>query len=117
MNLGTPSSSSPSSSRSDALTIPEQIRALEKLAQIDAELKELQEQLSAERSTLDGLKSGIAKLDEKLALDRSGLAAMDKSRGELLQDVRNMNQQVDHSREKRSLARTDLPADAAQRAH
>ena len=56
-----------SSSRSHALSIPDQIRALEKLAQIDAELKGLQEQLSQERSTLDGLRSGIAKLDEKLA--------------------------------------------------
>jgi septal ring factor EnvC (AmiA/AmiB activator) len=63
MYLDTPSSSS----RSHALSIPDQIRALEKLAQIDAELKELEDQLTQERSTLDGLKSGIAKLDDKLA--------------------------------------------------
>jgi predicted nucleic acid-binding Zn-ribbon protein len=97
------------------LSIPEQIRALEKLAQIDAELKELQEQLAQERSTLDGLKSGIAKLDEKLALDRGGLAAMDKSRGELIQDVRNMTQQLEHSREKLSRSRTERESNAAQR--
>jgi predicted nucleic acid-binding Zn-ribbon protein len=97
------------------LTIPEQIRALEKLAQIDSELKELQEQLSQERSTLDGLKSGIAKLDEKLGGDRTSLSAMDKTRGELVQDVRNMNQQLDHSREKLSRSRTEREANAAQR--
>jgi predicted nucleic acid-binding Zn-ribbon protein len=97
------------------LTIPEQIRALEKLAQIDSELKELQEQLSQERSTLDGLKSGIAKLDEKLGGDRASLGTMDKTRGELVQDVRNMNQQLDHSREKLSRSRTEREANAAQR--
>jgi uncharacterized protein len=97
------------------LTIPEQIRALEKLAQIDSELKDFEEQLSVERSTLDGLKSGIAKLDEKLAADRASIGAMEKTRGELIQDVRNMNQQLDHSREKLSRSRTEREANAAQR--
>jgi len=102
-------------SRSHALSIPEQIRALEKLAQIDADLKELTDQLAQERSTLDGLKSGIAKLDERLAIDRTAMAAMDKTRGELIQDVRNMNQQLEHSREKLGRSRTEREANAAQR--
>jgi predicted nucleic acid-binding Zn-ribbon protein len=97
------------------LSIPDQIRALERLAQIDAELKELQERLSQERSTLEGLKSGIAKLDEKLVLDRGALGSMEKMRNELVMDVRNMNQQLEHSREKLSRARTEREANAAQR--
>ncbi len=97
------------------MSIPDQIRALERLAQIDAELKEIQDELSKERSTLEGLKSGIAKLDEKLAGDRVSLAAMDKTRGELVQDVRNMTQQLDHSREKLSRSRTERESNAAQR--
>jgi predicted nucleic acid-binding Zn-ribbon protein len=97
------------------LSIPEQIRALERLAQIDADLKELTDQLAQERSTLDGLKSGIAKLDEKLTTDRAALVAMDKTRGELIQDVRNMNQQLEHSREKLGRSRTEREANAAQR--
>ncbi|MGH7271689.1 MAG: zinc ribbon domain-containing protein [Polyangiaceae bacterium] len=97
------------------MSILDQIRALEKLAQIDAELKELQEQLARERSTLDGLTSGIAKLDEKLGVDRASLASMDKTRGELVQDVRNMNQQMEHSREKLSRSRTERESNAAQR--
>jgi predicted nucleic acid-binding Zn-ribbon protein len=101
--------------RSDALSIPDQIRALEKLAHIDAELRELHEQLTQERSTLDGLKSGIAKLDEKLAADRTSLAGMDKTRGELIQDVRNMSQQLEHSRDKLGRSRTEREANAAQR--
>jgi uncharacterized protein len=105
----------PSSSRSHSLSILDQIRALEKLAQIDAELKELQEQLAQERSTLDGLKSGIARLDEKLVGDRASLTVMEKTRGELIQDVRNMTQQLDHSREKLGRSRTEREANAAQR--
>jgi predicted nucleic acid-binding Zn-ribbon protein len=97
------------------LSIQDQIRALERLAQIDAELKGLQEQISQERSTLDGLRSGIAKLDEKLGAGRASLAVMDKTRGELIQDVRNMNQQLEHSREKLSRSRTERESNAAQR--
>jgi uncharacterized protein len=104
-----------SSSRSHALSILDQIRALEKLAQIDAELKGLQEQLSQERSTLDGLRSGISKLDEKLSAGRASLAGMEKTRGELIQDVRNMSQQLEHSREKLSRSRTERESNAAQR--
>jgi predicted nucleic acid-binding Zn-ribbon protein len=111
MYVVTPSSSF----RSEALSIPDQIRALEKLAQIDAELKEIEDQLTQERSTLDGLKSSIAKLDDKLSVDRASLAGMDKTRGELVQDVRNMSQQVEHSREKLSRSRTEREANAAQR--
>jgi predicted nucleic acid-binding Zn-ribbon protein len=97
------------------LSIPDQIRALERLAQIDAELRDLQERLSQERATLEGLKSSISKLDEKLAGDRAGLGSMEKMRGELMLDVRNMNQQLEHSREKLSRSRTEREANAAQR--
>jgi predicted nucleic acid-binding Zn-ribbon protein len=97
------------------LSIPEQIRALERLATIDAELKELTEQLEQERSTLDGLKSGITKLEDKLSTDRATLAGMDKTRGELIQDVRNMTQQLEHSRDKLGRSRTEREANAAQR--
>ena len=97
------------------MSIADQIRALEKLAQIDVELKDLQEQLAQDRSLLDGLKSGIAKLDDKLATDRGAVAVMDKTRGELVQDVRNMNQQLEHSRDKLGRSRTERESNAAQR--
>ncbi|MBV9949590.1 MAG: hypothetical protein JOZ69_22300, partial [Myxococcales bacterium] len=78
-------------------------------------MKELQDELAQERGTLDGLKSGIAKLDEKLAADRAGLGGMDKARGELIQDVRHMNQQLEHSRDKLARSRTERESNAAQR--
>ncbi len=40
---------------------------------------------------------------------------MDKARGELIQDVRNMNQQLEHSREKLGRSRTERESNAAQR--
>jgi predicted nucleic acid-binding Zn-ribbon protein len=97
------------------LSIPDQIRALERLAQIDAELKELTDERTQERSVLDGLNSGIAKLEEKLSVDRVALAGTDKTRGELVQDVRNMTQQLEHSRDKLGRSRTEREANAAQR--
>ncbi len=98
------------------MSIPDQIRALEKLAQIDAELKELQEQLTQERSTLDGLRSPASPSSTKSSrTDRASLAGMDKTRGELMQDVRNMSQQLEHSREKLSRSRTERESNAAQR--
>ena len=97
------------------MSIPDQIHALEKLAQFDAELKDLTDQLAQERATLETLKAGIARLDAKLNTDRAGLATMEKTRGELIQDVRNMNQQLEHSREKLGRSRTEREANAAQR--
>jgi predicted nucleic acid-binding Zn-ribbon protein len=97
------------------LSIPEQIRSLEKLASIDAELKVLEEQLQQERGTLDGMKGSIARLDEKLTADRATLAGMEKTRGELIHDVRNMTVQLDHSRDKLGRSRTERESNAAQR--
>jgi predicted nucleic acid-binding Zn-ribbon protein len=97
------------------LSIPDQIRALEKLAALDAELKTLEEQLAQERATLNGLKASLAKLDEKLEVDRGLLTNADKTRNELVTDVRNMNQQLEHSREKLGRSRTERESNAAQR--
>lgn len=103
------------SSWSHTIEYPDQIHALEKLATIDTEFKELHDRLAEERSTLEGLRSGVAKLDERLAVDRGALATMEKTRGELIQDVRNMTQQLERSREKLSRSRTERESNAAQR--
>jgi predicted nucleic acid-binding Zn-ribbon protein len=97
------------------LSIPDQIRSLEKLAALDAELKTLEDQLSQERSTLNGLKANLKKLDEKLDADRALLASAEKTRNEFITDVRNMNVQLDQSREKLSRSRNEREANAAQR--
>lgn len=97
------------------MSIADQIRALETLASIDAELKTLDDQITLERTTLNGLKAQVKKLDDRLAVDRASLAALEKTRNEHVHDVRNMNQQLEHSRDKLGRARTERESNAAQR--
>jgi predicted nucleic acid-binding Zn-ribbon protein len=97
------------------LSIPEQIRALEDLASMDAELKTLEDQLTVERTALNSMKGSLARLDDKLAADRASLATMDKTKNELIADVRTMMTQLEHSREKLNRSRTERETNAAQR--
>jgi predicted nucleic acid-binding Zn-ribbon protein len=97
------------------LTIPEQIRTLEELAAADAELKTLEDQLTQERTTLTALKANLKKLEEKLGVDRAQLAQNEKTKNELVADVRTMMQQIEHSREKLNRSRTERETNAAQR--
>lgn len=96
-------------------SIPEQIRALEELASMDADLKSLESQLAEERSTLNTLKESLKKLEDKLQVDRTQIAVTDKTRNESITDLRTMMQQVEHSREKLNRSRTERESNAAQR--
>jgi len=96
-------------------SVPEQIRALEELAVVDAELKTLGDDLQQERSALDGQRAKLAALEEKLKNDRTHLAAIEKLRNEYVIEVRTMMQQLEHSREKMNRARNEREANAAQR--
>ena len=97
------------------MSIPEQIRALEDLASMDAELKILEEQLSTERTALNGMKDSLKRLEDKLAVDRGALGTMDKTKNELVADVRTMMTQLEHSREKLNRSRTERETNAATR--
>ncbi len=97
------------------MSVPDQIRALEDLAAIDAELKTLGDDIGQERGALEGLRSKLAALDDKLKNDRAHLAAIDKLRNEYVAEVRTMLTQVEHSREKMNRARNEREANAAQR--
>lgn len=93
----------------------DQIRALEELAAMDAEVKALEEKLAEERGTLGGLKESLKELDERLQVDRATVGAADKQRHELQIDIRTMTQQIEHSREKLNRSRTERESQAAQR--
>lgn len=93
----------------------EHIRALEELAAMDAEVKALEEQLGIERGVLTTLKASLARLDERLAIDRATVAGADKQRNELGIDIRTMTQQLEHSREKLNRSRNEREQQAAQR--
>lgn len=82
---------------------------------MDAEVKALEEKLAEERGVLNGLKESLKKLDERLATDRGTVAAADKQRIELQTDVRTMNGQIEHSREKLNRSRNERESQAAQR--
>ncbi|MGO8994849.1 MAG: zinc ribbon domain-containing protein [Polyangiaceae bacterium] len=97
------------------MSIPNQIRALEELAAFDADIKVMDEQLANERSTLNGLKGSLKRLEDKIAADRVTVGAMEKQRNELIADVRQMMTQLDHSREKMNRARTERETNAVQR--
>lgn len=97
------------------MSLRDQIVSLEALAAIDADLRRLEEQLTEERATLSNLKSELRKLDEKLSIDRASLVEMDKTRGELMTEVRQMTTQIERSREKLSRSRNERESNAAQR--
>jgi predicted nucleic acid-binding Zn-ribbon protein len=95
--------------------ITAQIQALAALASVDAELKVLDDQLAQERSTLAGLKDSLKSVQEKLASDRAALTACEKNRNELQADLRTMQTQIEHSRDKMNRARTERETNAVQR--
>jgi len=92
-----------------------QIEALEQLAKLDAELKEQTELLEAERQALEGKKQNLAQLEDRLARDRQSTEEMERTRNELMGELRQMSMQVEKSREKLSRCRTEREANAGQR--
>src|SRR5690349_4781711 len=82
---------------------------------MDAEVKALEEKLSDERGVLGGLTESLKSLDERLQVDRATVGAADKQRHELQADIRTMNGQIEHSREKLNRSRTERESQAAQR--
>jgi len=97
------------------VTITAQIEALEALASVDAELKELNDALTQEREALQGKQSHLAGLDERLDRGRKSTEEMERTRADLLGELRQMSVQVERSREKLSRCRNEREANAAQR--
>ena len=97
------------------MSIPDQISALEELAAIDASLKILDDQLTQERSALEGLKGNLKRLDDKLAIDHAQMSSLEKQRNEHIGEVRTLMQQIEQSRDKMNRSRNEREANAAQR--
>ena len=92
-----------------------QIEALENLAVLDAELSRLHEELARERTALLGKKQHLEDLEQKLSRSKGSISEMDRLRGELIQEMRQMSVQLEKSREKLARCRTEREANAAQR--
>jgi predicted nucleic acid-binding Zn-ribbon protein len=97
------------------VTLNLQIEALESLAALDAELRELTDQLTQEQKTLSDKRTQAQALEERLSRGKQSSDEMDRSRGDLIGELRQMGIQVERSREKLSRCRTEREANAAQR--
>lgn len=92
-----------------------QIEALESLAGLDVILTKMESELSEEGDVLSDKKAQLASLEERFAHTQASVGDMDRMRGELLQDARQMSLQMDRSREKLARSRTEREVNAAQR--
>lgn len=97
------------------MSIQSQIDALEKLSELDAELKELSEVLRKERGELETKKTRLSELVERLSRGKTSIEEMERSRGDLMGEARQLLIQVERSREKLSRCRTEREANAVQR--
>ena len=69
------------------MSIQSQIDALEKLSELDAELKELSDLLRLERGELETKKTRLAGLIERLSRGKQSIEEMEKARGDLMGEV------------------------------
>jgi predicted nucleic acid-binding Zn-ribbon protein len=97
------------------VSIQSQIDALEKLSELDAELKELSDTLRKERGELDTKKTRLSGLIERLSRGKQSIEEMERARGDLMGEARQMAIQIERSREKLSRCRTEREANAVQR--
>lgn len=97
------------------VSIRDQIAPLEELATIDADLRRLEEQIGKQRGSLEGMRSEAKELEARLRADRDMFAMMEKTRGELGVELRQMTQQIERSREKLQRSRNERENNAAQR--
>ncbi|HEV8548725.1 MAG TPA: C4-type zinc ribbon domain-containing protein, partial [Polyangiaceae bacterium] len=91
------------------------IEALEELAALDAQLRDLSELFSKEQKTLSDKKASAKSLEDRLSRGKQSLEEMEKARGDLVGELRQMGIQVERSREKLARCRTEREANAAQR--
>jgi uncharacterized protein len=95
--------------------IDAQIKSLEALVEIDAEIKSLSEQLQKERGGIDGVRAEVNDLTERIAADSGAIAEMEKTRSDLLQELRQNDKQVERSRDRLNRSRNEREVNAAER--
>jgi predicted nucleic acid-binding Zn-ribbon protein len=97
------------------VTISDQLAILKSLAVVDAVLSELQTELDAERGELNSKKSQLQGLETRIQRGKQNIEEMERTRNDLMLELRQMSVQVAKSREKLSRCRTEREANAAQR--
>jgi len=97
------------------VTIQTQIRQLEELSRIDEEMRRVDEELGTHRQGLSTLETDLGEVDKRLVSDKDSVGTMDRTRNELMTEVRQMNVQIEKSREKLARSRNERESLAAQR--
>lgn len=97
------------------MNIQPQIVALENLARIDEELAELESKLTQEQVALGEKRGHLQGLEQKLSSTSGSIGEMERLRGELLSEARQIGAQMERSREKLARCRTEREVNAAQR--
>jgi uncharacterized protein len=97
------------------VSIDKHIVTLERLVGIDAEIKELTDKMEKERAEIDGVKVELDALDKRIQGDKGSVAEMDKTRGDLVQELRQIGTQIERSRDRLGRARNEREVNAAER--
>lgn len=97
------------------MSIREQIAPLEELSALDVDLRRVNDLLEKQSSGLSGMRAEVKGLEERVKADRETVAEMDKTRNDLVIELRQMTQQIERSREKLSRSRNERESNAAQR--
>lgn len=97
------------------MTIASQIEQLENLAAIDAALALLEDEQSKEETGIRQKRERREEVTGRLTASREGLAEMERTRGDILAEIRQMAVQVERSREKMARCRNEKETLAVQR--
>lgn len=97
------------------MSIEQQILSLERLAVADVEITELTAGIEKERGEIAHLRDELSSLNERLEVDRVSISEMDKTRGDLIQELRQIAGQIDRSRDRLQRARNEREMNAAER--
>lgn len=97
------------------MSIRDQIAFLEELQSLDSDIKRIDEQLEKHRGGLEGMRTEAKGLEDRLKTDRDMVSQMEKTRNELVTELRQMTQQIERSREKLQRSRNEREQNAAQR--
>lgn len=95
--------------------LAQQVQILEGLAVADRALRRFESQITEGQGTIDSLRTELAQLDEKLALDQKSAEEMQATAGELSTEARQMSVQLEKSRDKLGRARNDREVMNAER--
>lgn len=97
------------------MNIRDQIPLLETLSEIDERVRVVEDELKLRRGGLAALRDEVAALSSTIDGARISIATMEKTRNELQIELRQMQSQVEKSREKMARSRNERETVAAQR--